>query len=269
LATELVTIIGETGSSATGVSAVLRNAVVFLAYENSIGCSLWRSDGTTAGTKQIKLIRAKSPVPYLATTSITVLNGLAYFSADDGIHGSELWVSDGTTEGTMMVDLVPGLAGSNPGNFIVVDKVVYFSADNRVWKTDGTSFNTSPMDGDVIPRGNFVHKGEWIYFLGFSLSRGVELHRFAHEDAITGTSAQGEPRLNVFPNPVLSTFQITTSSVSPLQVEILSASGQRLSTLKLSPAMDFSIDMEPYVAGLYLIRIVDGKNETIVKIIKK
>jgi ELWxxDGT repeat protein len=53
------------------------------------------------------------------------------FVAADGSHGLEPWKSNGTAKSTGWVgNVAPGNAGSNPGEFVVVGKFVFFPADD-------------------------------------------------------------------------------------------------------------------------------------------
>jgi ELWxxDGT repeat protein len=72
---------------------VIGGSLLFPACDDTHGCALWKSDGTTAGTT---LIRALSPV------GLANWNGEAVFAGDDG-SGSGLFKSDGTAAGTVRV----------------------------------------------------------------------------------------------------------------------------------------------------------------------
>ncbi len=76
--------------------------VYFVADDGVHGEELWRTDGTTSGTRMVKDINPGSAGS--AITSLTVLGRNLYFVADDGIHGRELWITDGTSRGTRMVE---------------------------------------------------------------------------------------------------------------------------------------------------------------------
>src|SRR4030095_13574245 len=108
--------------------------------------TLWRSNGTHAGTYPVKDI---FPDGYAYVYDITVYNGALYFGADDGINGRELWKSDGTKQGTQLLkDIWPGTSGSGPENFKVYQGLLYFFARNDIsegddlWVTDGTTSGT-------------------------------------------------------------------------------------------------------------------------------
>ena len=66
--------------------------------------------------------------------------------------GSELWISNGTVAGTTLLkDIVTGIVGSNPHNFITVGSEVFFQATNgagsvELWKTNGTAIGTVLVD---------------------------------------------------------------------------------------------------------------------------
>src|SRR5690606_38814014 len=79
------------------------------------GSELWRTDGTVAGTIQVRDILPGTSSPSIAY--LTPLGNQVFFRANDGTAGSELWKSDGTPAGTVMVaDLLPGTSSSSPTN---------------------------------------------------------------------------------------------------------------------------------------------------------
>jgi ELWxxDGT repeat protein len=140
------------------------------------GQTLWRTDGTPAGTRLVKTLNAaaaadnpSSPPPGLPGAapsaeplgpprSLTAVGGKLYFVANDGTHGEEVWVSDGTDAGTKLVkDVgtrtawggpVGGTLGSTPGDLVsFAGKLFYTAAPNgggrELWSTDGTAGGTA------------------------------------------------------------------------------------------------------------------------------
>ncbi|MBI4963668.1 MAG: DUF4347 domain-containing protein [Desulfomonile tiedjei] len=120
------------------------------------GVELWKSDGTT--TSRVTDInpgnKDSNPDHFLNA------NGVLFFSATDGNsaadHGTELWKSDGSQAGTAMVmDINSGKGDGNPSGLVLVNGVVYFSADdgtygNELWKSDGSEAGTSRV-ADINP----------------------------------------------------------------------------------------------------------------------
>src|SRR5205085_2569894 len=130
----------------------------FAANDGVHGRELWKSDGTTAGTRLVKNVAtgSGSDPQYLARAGDTV-----YFTAADGPHGRELWKTDGTATGTVLVEAVThgptgtwmvkdvraGAAGSAIRVLTVSDGVLYFAARDashgeELWKSDGTRAGT-------------------------------------------------------------------------------------------------------------------------------
>ncbi len=115
----------------------------YILYDvNTAANTLWRSDGTAAGTYVLR--QNLSYNSYIAAAGNTV-----YFAAGDNEHGLELWKSNGTVAGTKMVkDIQPGFNGSDPYSLFVYKNHVYFGANdglglyNQLWKTDGTEKGT-------------------------------------------------------------------------------------------------------------------------------
>jgi ELWxxDGT repeat protein len=143
--------------------------------------SLWKSDGTPAGTVVVKEFAYPNFL-----TELTNVNGTLFFTSDDGTHGRELWRSDGTSAGTVMVrDIAAGSAGSDPSLLRASGSEVFFSADDGVtgrelWKSDGTPFGTRLVE-DIEPGplgsepDSVVSTPSGVFFSAFRSDVGREL----------------------------------------------------------------------------------------------
>ncbi|MBH8578184.1 DUF4347 domain-containing protein [Nostocaceae cyanobacterium CENA369] len=163
-------------------------------YDGVNGIELWKSDGTTQGTVQIKDINPGSNSSY--PTYQTYFNGNLYFFADDGTHGRELWKSDGTTAGTVLVkDINTGSGSSNSDyrdlafTLTNINGTFYFFADDGIhglelWKSDGTTAGTVLVK-DINPGiggsnysnniSNFFNVNGIFYFAADDGTHGLEL----------------------------------------------------------------------------------------------
>ena len=128
-----------------GASLEIHGGIVFAVANYGIGPSIWKTDGTAAGTVSLKTFANTSNGP----PGFTEAGGLAYFVPDDGTHGPELWRTDGTAAGTALVkDIWPGVNGGGIAAPAAVGNLLYFGANNGtgnfgLWKTDGTDAGTS------------------------------------------------------------------------------------------------------------------------------
>jgi ELWxxDGT repeat protein len=125
------------------------------------GNGLWKSDGTTANTVEVKA--AINPDYRMVN-----VNGALFFRGADSTHGNELWKSDGTSAGTVMIkDINPvGALASNPDNLTNLNGTLYFTATEpatgtQLWKSNGSEAgtvlvqNVSPGSRDALP-ANFA-----------------------------------------------------------------------------------------------------------------
>ena len=126
------------------------------------GYSLWRTDGTPAGTTEVSATGAFTSAP----GQLRVADGRLWFSAATAAAGQEPWVSDGTPAGTRTLgDLNPGSASSitNPYPGLVHDPYfvagpdgyVYFQATTaaqgtELFRSDGTAAGTA-LVADFMP----------------------------------------------------------------------------------------------------------------------
>ncbi|NPC80855.1 HYR domain-containing protein, partial [Pyxidicoccus fallax] len=168
-----------------GEMVALGNTLFFAHSGDQTSMELWKSDGTPAGTVQVKDIR---PGLEGAKVSQLVVHGAAlFFLADDGVHGKELWRTHGSEGSTVMVgDLRPGpagLSGAQPESrvdppLVSAGNAVFLltagepqSSTFELWRSDGTAagtrvLKTFPLDSPYSYLGDheLVSFGGEVFF---------------------------------------------------------------------------------------------------------
>ncbi|HEX3128902.1 MAG TPA: ELWxxDGT repeat protein [Thermoanaerobaculia bacterium] len=169
--------------------------LLFSGDSASSGVELWRTNGTSAGTVQVRDIHPGASSNSGNPAELTLSGGLVYFSANDGAIGSELWRSDATYAGTVRVkDIRPVGASSSPTGLADLGGVLLFSAETNaegreLWRSTGTEASTylvkdirpgsassiRPLDewGDRLR----AVAGSYYYFVADDGSSGEELWR--------------------------------------------------------------------------------------------
>jgi ELWxxDGT repeat protein len=132
--------------------------------------SLWRSDGTEAGTTRTR----DFPAGYSwFAGDLMPFGSFLYFPADSEGEGEELWRTDGTSEGTGLFKDLSGISTTPPYHLVEAGGMIYFSVNkgesDEVWKTDGTAQGTvlvksielteswSPALSELVVAGNDVY----------------------------------------------------------------------------------------------------------------
>ena len=147
---------------------------------------LWQSDGTAAGTRQVRDFDPES-VPDWIPTDLADLNGTLYFGAEDKV-GLALWKSDGTDAGTRIVKRI------SPDVMTAVGSRLLFFADDgtgmALWRTRGTARTTVEVYPIALPPGcigwysqdTYCHLdetpaaiGSRLFFPASSVGNGTEL----------------------------------------------------------------------------------------------
>lgn len=118
----------------------------FSADDGNHGRELWTSDGTAAGTVQVRDVRP-GPLGSNPEALIDVV-GTLFFTANDGIHGRELWTSDGTTGGTTLVRDADRESAEGPQMLVDVAGTAFFTLrrgveGDQLWRSDGTTSGTA------------------------------------------------------------------------------------------------------------------------------
>lgn len=146
-----INLIGE--SSSINQYVEMNDVGYFVANDGLSGGELWKTDGTSAGTSQVKDIVA-GPVGG-QPEGLTVLDGELFFIALDEGGETNLWKSDGTESGTVMV------YDANEAGVYSMDQLtksgdqLFFTAYEEnsgyeLWRSDGTSNGTVLVE-DINP----------------------------------------------------------------------------------------------------------------------
>ncbi len=121
------------------------NGIIYFIVYDSGGTGydyLWRSDGSTAGTYELKDFGATQ---YVASNIMVAGNNLYLMIVTPGT-GNVLWKSDGTAAGTTAVKTIGTTGNNNYPHNVAVGSTMYFAGldgnGKELWKTDGTTAGT-------------------------------------------------------------------------------------------------------------------------------
>jgi len=188
----------------------------FQANDGTSGRELWR----VPASRIAELVEDSIPLggisPQFSSYPefLRTLNGTLYFQANDGTTGVELWrvTSSGIAERVNVsstgTDINPGLAGSNPREFVNVSGTIYFIANNllngyELWRINAS--RDAELVEDAVPGGgirpgaggssptNMTNVNGVLYFQANDGTNGFELWRVTSsgvaelvEDSIPG-----------------------------------------------------------------------------------
>ena len=86
-----VDLVPGSGDGHPGPMANVNGTLFFTAIDPVYGRELWKSDGTEAGTYQVRDIYAGPGSSFWDPSGAVVHNGALLFRANDGVGGEELW----------------------------------------------------------------------------------------------------------------------------------------------------------------------------------
>ncbi len=154
-----------------GVQTVfLGDVLYFSGCNHEQGCGLWRSDGTPAGTRTVKVFETDG-----GAFRLTAAASRLFF-----LHDRALWVSDGTPGGTRAVADLPQGASLMAA---LGDRAVFIAGGpdgQELWVSDGTAAGTRTLTSFAAPepfQQTFWLKpmGGKVYFVADDVLHGAEI----------------------------------------------------------------------------------------------
>ncbi|MBX3026911.1 hypothetical protein KF840_18545 [bacterium] len=135
----------DLGQAAFGQEIAALDGQVLFTLASGPEKSLWRSDGTAAGTRLL------TTLPTI--DALSGAGGRAFFAAPGDDEASELWTSDGTAAGThLLADIAADdqfTDSSFPADLVAVGDRLFFTAvdtaarGRQLWASDGTAAGTA------------------------------------------------------------------------------------------------------------------------------
>jgi len=140
--------------------------------------TLWKSNGTPAGTTQVESFRNMPK-------HLTPVGNQLFFVLDNNKNGSEVWVTDGSNGNAHMVSIVQDDGKGDPKELTAYQGQLYFvgndgATGDELWRTNGTPAGTV-MVADINPGAGDAHtsyltvSGNKLYFVADDGTHGSEL----------------------------------------------------------------------------------------------
>ncbi|MFL6194018.1 MAG: ELWxxDGT repeat protein, partial [Thermoanaerobaculia bacterium] len=222
---------------------VLGSEVYFHGVTTAHGLELWKTDGTGAGTVEVRNVSTvQSGMPvfngYLFGTLLG-LNGKLLFNADDGATGPEPWVTDGTAAGTqLLVDFFALPEWSSEFQVATFNGVNLLTPRDTggIWTTDATPAGTSPLfpGGSPAAASGFTPALGTLFFAGYDAGD-------AEPWKTDGTAAGTSRILDIKPGPGSSSPFGFTPAGSAVVFAASDAAGRELWRTDGTPAGTYAL----------------------------
>ena len=208
-------------------NCVVNNELYYNVNTNTTGRSIFRSDGTPAGTILVKgNLATTTGIKFMKSCGDYIFFGLG--SNDFTFpYSNEIWRTDGTANGTLQLTLTED--GNQFGDYDCLGNNLVFLkpyAEPYFWISDGTAANTNPVDitvSNAPPFQGFYGLstilgivGTTIYLEGLTQESGAEMYVANIEGLLNTPSVSsghtGVDNVLLYPNP--GNDIITLSSVN-------------------------------------------------------
>jgi len=154
---------------------------LFTYYGNQTS-SVWRTDGTLAGTVKFNKPQRAILRAYGTNDSLATIGGITYFYGETPQAGLELWKTDGTEAGTTLLkDITLGPKQSFLSDFAELNGKLIFGVYSNppydvqgIWISDGTEGGTTRIS-DVSASLDFVNLNGMVLFRARFPGVGSEL----------------------------------------------------------------------------------------------
>jgi len=258
-------------SSAGGLVGARTSSFVNNSYWNTQTTNQPNSAGGGAGRTTLEMTYPYDPNTYYlwnflniwaADTNPEINNGYPYLGFPGTFYANTLVIPDGNSN---CYDLEPiiTIAGDGTGVILESGSSLEVSATELVRLLDGT----------IIKQGAYFKA--WISDEAYCTSEksllSAEISN-AIIPEITEDSKNREISFRIFPNPTTGRFTIEFNEfdeASAIVIEISSMVGESIIRQELPAAAQYQVDLSRYQPGIYLVRVIQGNEAGVLKVIKK
>jgi len=150
---QVVTTNGSTGSSSPYGFVPSGSEVLFSVREPGNLFALWRTDGTTAGTRLVSEMNAPHPVSSRIAGLTAADDRLFFVYAPTATGPAQPWISNGTGPGTQRLDSTGQPVNAFPGGVTLAGRLYFIALDSTkqhtlLYRSDGTPGGTAQVAGD-------------------------------------------------------------------------------------------------------------------------
>jgi len=211
----------------------------FNTYADNPGDPFWIDPATGLGNKQFE--------------------GNTYLENNTNLIGSELTFTGGVASNTL-----------DP-SYVAIAFIKVFNADFSVLKFETTPLvagqDFSVIYTNVEPEDTTIQYGYQVVGLNANPENEAALGSIVIVDTVLGTNDFDTTSISTYPNPVTSTFTIT-SQQTITSVTVFNVLGQQV--INQTPdTLNFVADFSSLTAGVYLAKIATQSGSKTVKVIKK
>ena len=211
----------------------------FNTYADNPGDPFWIDPATGIGNKQFE--------------------GNTYLENNTNLIGSELTFTGGVASNTL-----------DP-SYVAIAFIKVFNADFSVLKFETTPLvagqDFSVIYTNVEPEDTTIQYGYQVVGLNANPENEAALGSIVIVDTVLGTNDFDATSISTYPNPVTSTFTIT-SQQTITSVTVFNVLGQQV--INQTPdTLNFVADFSSLTAGVYLAKIATQSGSKTVKVIKK
>jgi ELWxxDGT repeat protein len=253
--------------------------------------TLWKSDGTEAGTVEVATFAGWLDVPN--PRQLKILGALGddiIFSRQTNTNTFELWKTDETEAGTVkLADFDYLQSAGFEQRVAILNGVMYFNVFPfyavSLWRTDGTACGTFEL-GASNGTMNLTASGNNVFLSYTSEQFGKELYA-VDESAIDNPCAEtfagggripsqttqegaAEQMISHYPNPFVSEFTLNVSGKDGgvYDVKIMSPNGASMGSFsKFSYNRDYALGTD-WSPGVYIMHVKKENQLVIQKVIK-
>jgi ELWxxDGT repeat protein len=260
-------------------SIVFNDNLYFTGYSLTNQGSLFKTDGTVAGT--IVIIENLSNNDYFTSLKACGNNIYLTLGSSSGASGKKLWRTNGTPSGSLLIeDLTSNIFENFIGCNTCYQNYLFFfkNTDDKLWYINDSMnipnfYNINVINSDIFSDPVSIQEiaqdtTDGLFFMGSKIFSGIELYHIDLQSQLGidnfNTSNENSSNIKVYPNPTNGKISIKTLDQSNvLKVDFFDILGKKIKSINEIN----NIDLSEISNGIYLLKVTTDKSVQTKKII--